>query len=169
MGTVKVSGTARLLQKLDEMPEAVRKAMSDAIADGMEDLNDYQRRLARRVWRTGELESSIGWGWVNPGQDGLTGLKPGRAANLAAKGALQLAAKAYAGRVNGKEAYYAKFVEFGTRFKPARPFFFPAYRLKKRDIKRNIAVASRRAIKAIAKASGTLPPRQPRQPTQASP
>jgi HK97 gp10 family phage protein len=168
MGTFKVDGTAKLQQKLEQMPASVREAMSNAIADGMEDLNDYQRRLARRVWRTGELESSIGWGWVTPGQDGLEGLKKFRAVNLAQKGAFQLAAKAYAGRVDGKEAYYAKFVEFGTRYKPARPFFFPAYRLKKRDIKRNIATASRRAIRAIAKAAGTLPPRKPRAPKGAA-
>jgi len=152
MGNFKVSGQARLDQKLREMPEAVREAMSKAIAEGMEDLNDYQRRLAHRVWRTGELERSIGWGWVTPGQEGLEGLKKFRAANLGAKGALQLAAKAYAGRTPSGEAYWAKWVEFGTRKMPPRPFFFPAYRIKKKQIKSKISLASRRAIKAIAKA-----------------
>jgi len=153
VGTFKVDGMAKLDQKLREMPEAVRAAMSEAISDGMDDLTNYQRRLAHRVWRTGELERSIGWGWVTPGQAGLEGLKKFRAVNLAAKGALQLAAKAYAGRVDGHEAYYAKFVEFGTRFMPPRPFFYPAYRIKKKEIKRNISLAARRAIKQIAKAA----------------
>lgn len=168
MGTFKVDGKAKLDQKLQQMPDAVRAAMSDAIRDGMEVLTDYQRRLAHRVWRTGELERSINWGWIEPGATGLEGLKPFRTQNLQSKGAFQLAARAYAGKTPDQNAYYAKFVEFGTRHKTARPFFYPAYRLKKRDIKRNIAVASRRAIRQIAKASGTLPPRAPRQPKGAA-
>jgi len=146
----KVSGTARLDQRIAEMPEAVRLALSGAIAEGMEILNDYQRRLVPVSQGGGKLQRSIGWGWAKPGEVGLEGLRQGRGAQISKKGQMQLAAKAYAGVTDTENAYYASFVEFGTRYQRPSPFFYPAYRLKKRDIKRVMAQASRKAIKAVA-------------------
>lgn len=50
----------------------------------------------------------------------------------------------YAG---GGEAFYARFLEFGTRKMPAHPFFFPAWRANRRRIRSGITRAIRKAIR----------------------
>jgi HK97 gp10 family phage protein len=37
------------------------------------------------------------------------------------------------GKVQGKDAYYAQFVEFGTKHSPAQPFLYPAGRAHEKE------------------------------------
>jgi HK97 gp10 family phage protein len=37
------------------------------------------------------------------------------------------------GKVRGKDAYYAQFVEFGTKHSPAQPFLYPAGRAHEKE------------------------------------
>ncbi len=37
------------------------------------------------------------------------------------------------GKVRGKDAYYAQFVEFGTKHAPAKPFLYPAGRAHEKE------------------------------------
>lgn len=45
------------------------------------------------------------------------------------------------------EQFYGRFVEFGSQGRPARPYFFPAYRLMKKRVRNRI----KRAVKKAAK------------------
>lgn len=53
------------------------------------------------------------------------------------------------GEVGSADAFYARFVEFGTRKMVARPFFFPVYRANKRRVRAAITRAVNKEIKAI--------------------
>lgn len=48
-----------------------------------------------------------------------------------------------------RKAFYARWVEFGTRRTAAQPFFYPIWRARKKDIKRRLAAAFRKAFKKI--------------------
>lgn len=54
-----------------------------------------------------------------------------------------------------KKAFYAQWVEFGTKTMKARPFFYPSWRALRPRIKRRIAVASRAAAKEVARSGGS--------------
>lgn len=161
MANATVQGVDRLKAKLAAIPESVRDAMSDALAGSAADLVAMQKRLAPNIDDGGELASSIRWDWA--GSNGARqGLREGRSADIAVKGAMNLAINVTAGN---RRVWWAHFFEFGTRpfinkgwawgtRNPgiaAQPFFFPAYRASKKRIISRIASASRRAIKALAK------------------
>ncbi len=50
----------------------------------------------------------------------------------------------------GERAYYARLVEFGHGTVVPQPFFFPAFRLMRRLLKKRIKAATRRATRKIA-------------------
>ncbi len=47
----------------------------------------------------------------------------------------------------GRKAFYARFVEYGTKAKSAQPFFWPTWRSRKQTVKRRLAAAFRKAFK----------------------
>jgi len=151
----------QLKDKLNAIPLSIRDQMSDALAGSAADLVALQKRLAPNIDDGGELETSIRWDWAGRNSDS-SGLREGRSADIAAKGEMYLAVNVTAGN---KRAWYARFFEFGTRpftnkgrfagtHNPgirAQPYFYPAYRAKKKSIKSRLAAAARKGIKAFAK------------------
>jgi HK97 gp10 family phage protein len=111
MANATVQGVDRLKAKLAAIPESVRQAMSSAIEKNAEELVGMMKRLV--PVDTGELRDSIRWDWIGGDENfGSEGLREGRATQIMTKGNAQLAAVVTAG---SKEAYHARFVEFGTR------------------------------------------------------
>lgn len=130
----------RLEYKFRRMPRIVRAALADSLKDNAEWLNEMQRRAAPED--SGNLRDSIGWRWTRN-----------------SKGRNYLSITVFAGSRKGKSgsdgnAFYARFVEFGTNPSekrahgvPAQPFFFPPYRMNKRRMRNRVNAAQRRAIK----------------------
>lgn len=116
-----IVGLERLRRKLRKIPVAVRKEASMAIAEGAEQIAGGAR--ARVPVDSGELAGSIK---VHLGDDGMSAV-------------VEAAAE------------HAKFVEFGTRQTPARPFLLPAFEEAKPKIVAEIKEAVRRALKDAAK------------------
>lgn len=122
----------KLRRRLTAMPEGVREAISGALEKNAEELVAMQKRLA--PVDAGDLRDSIEW---NEGAgSGRTGVKGERG----------LAVVVSAG---GPAAFYARFVEFGSQSRAARPFFFPAYRALRRRMKSRVSRAQNRAIKRM--------------------
>lgn len=155
---VRVVGLDRLNKKLAALPGAaeaeIRTAMEAVAADMV--------RLARSLVpvSSGRLRQSIGWTWGTAprGSISLGSVKQGRRG-----GAMTITV--FAGN---DEAYYARWVEFGTAphtqggiFKGAthpgtraQPFFYPAFRALRKPMKQKARTAARRAARKVAK--GTL-------------
>lgn len=96
---------------------------------------------ARR--RAGALRDSIGWTWgeVPAGTFVIDEIRSGRNAG---DQYATLRIKIYAG---SKEAFYARWQEFGTRNHPAQPFFYVAWRKNRAKFRRRIRTQVRRAIR----------------------
>jgi HK97 gp10 family phage protein len=134
----KVEGRGELKRKFAAMPRAVREEVKAALVKSADELVGMQKRLV--PVKTGALRDSIHYEIEDDG----------------------LRATVTAG---DKEAFYARFVEFGTpphenqgEFKgsenpgaPARPFFFVSYRALRKPIKSRLSRAITAGIKKVAK------------------
>lgn len=114
-----VQGLTNLQRKLARVPVQAKKRMRDALEKGAKDVNNAQRALAQRSVRSGALLGGIGW----------------------REGAHELQILIFS------EAFYSRYVEFGTSHSAAEPFFFPGYRLMKKSVKRRVQRETKRAAK----------------------
>ncbi|ASY56488.1 HK97-gp10 family putative phage morphogenesis protein [Sinorhizobium sp. CCBAU 05631] len=142
-----VEGLDSLKRKLTlAIPYRVRQRTRAAMEKGAGEIVAMAKSLApvlsehdpRR--KAGALRDSIGWTWGD-----------------APKGSIVLAQSAsvdgeritiYAG---DSEAFYARWVEFGTQKMPAIPFFFPSYRTLRKRVKGRITREMKKAIREGAK------------------
>jgi len=143
-----VQGLKSLERKLTRtIPARVRLATRAAMEKGANEIV-----ALAKTWvpvKSGALRDSIGWTWgdapegsiimgtVRPSKDGDERIT------------------IYAGTRNknlgDKDAFYVRFVEFGTQNAPPSPFFYPAYRTLKKRTKSRITRETRKALKAAVK------------------
>jgi hypothetical protein len=155
----KVERRDRLIRRMKAMRDAPRKYISEEIAAGANELSDAVRSSARGR----RMKASVGWAWgAAPAETGVR--SSSRAEELSIKGAQQLAATVFAGN---RTAFWARWDEFGTRphrigglFKgakhpgtPARPFFFPNFRLRRKRLLGRISRGARRGIQEAIRRS----------------
>lgn len=156
-------GLSRIRQRMKAIPQAVKDAVRPAMERAAQDIVDVAKMLV--PVDQGELRDSIGWTW---------GDAPAGSMRLASSTAGELTITIYAG---SDKAFYARFVEFGTkqgvfgqrtgpsgasakqhktkgrksyRTHPgtnAQPFFYPAYRLGKKAASMKIRRAIVKAVK----------------------
>ncbi|MBD9372111.1 HK97 gp10 family phage protein [Rhizobium sp. ARZ01] len=132
-----VQGLARLNKKLTvTLPKRVEAATRKAMETGAKELVEMMKRLV--PVDQGDLRASIGWSWGAP-----------------PKGSAIIASSPYDSRgmriviyAGNKEAYYARWQEFGTVNMAANPFFFPSWRSLRKRIKSRITREMKKAVKA---------------------
>ena len=113
----------RLRARLAKIPDIAREAAVEAMEEGAQEIVDAMK--AAVPVDSGALRASIGWTWgdVPAGSFVIADIRSGK--NKGDQYAT-LRIKIYAG---SREAFYARFVEFGTAHGVrAQPFFFPAYK-----------------------------------------
>ncbi len=163
MAEVTIQGVRSLARKLRDMPGPVRDNTRQAIENAARDITATMQSLVPKG-RTRRLLGSIGWTW---------GKIP--RSTFAIATAKDISGNTLTIFAGNPEAFYARWVEFGTRphslskgsrlgkkqgkgqqhaGNPAQPFFFPAYRAHKKDAKRQINAAIRKAIKQVAASGG---------------
>ncbi|MBP0439587.1 HK97-gp10 family putative phage morphogenesis protein [Tianweitania sediminis] len=134
----KFIGVAKLNRKLARLPGVARNEMRQALAQSAREITNLMEALVPQD--TGALAGSIGWTWGEAPKGSL-------AIGFVKSGEMTITI--YCGDA---DAYYARWVEFGTRKLSAQPFFYPAYRaLRKRSASR-IKRSARRAAKKVAAA-----------------
>jgi len=132
-----VQGLAEFQRRWGAIPDAVRINVRAAMENAAED-------LVQEIWQyapfdEGTLANSIGWTW---GDAPAGTLVLGTASSGKEYGALRITIY-----VGGGDAFHAPFIEFGTEKMPARPFFFPVWRARRKKIRARIAAAMRKAIR----------------------
>lgn len=132
---------ARLQRKLDRLPAAAKSAIKGAMAEAADDIVRMMKSLVPED--SGALKESIGWTW---GRD----VPKGAVIAAVVKSALgnDLTITVYAGN---DEAFWARWVEFGTVKMPAQPYFYVSYRANRKAAKRKIRKATRDAARKVAK------------------
>ena len=140
----KIIGLAKLHRKLKRMPEAAKTRIRAALEKSADEIVRMAKGLV--PVDSGALRDSIGWTWGRPPQGALT---LGKVA--ASSMATDLTITIYAGtrdkKLGDADAFYARWVEFGTQKMKAQPYFYPAYRANKKGARSRV----RRAISKAAR------------------
>lgn len=173
----KILGLAKLQKKLDRMPRIAKEAIRAALAKQADEIVAMMKSLAPED--DGDLIKSIGWTWgkVPKGRRALGGVRVDPLDATAASLGGDLTITIYAG---GDDAFYARFVEFGTkasagqapsqdrRYKdrvvmtqgkrshaatPAQPFFYVSWRANRKKAKSAVRRAVTKAAKEVAGSS----------------
>lgn len=144
----KILGLDRLRRKMTvTIPAAVERATVAAMEQGADEIVAMAKRLV--PVDSGALRDSIGWTWGDA-PEGAMAL--GKVKGKGAKGRKFITI--YAGTRNKSlgplDAFYARWVEFGTQHMAAIPFFFPSYRALRRRVRGRITRQMRKAIKETA-------------------
>ena len=132
----------RIVAKLKQIPDVAVDAARQAMEEVAREIVEAMRAAAPKG-KTGRLRDSIGWTWgdLPPGTFMIDEIRSGR--NQGDQYAT-LRIKIYAGN---REAFYARFQEFGTRSQPAQPFFFPTWKRERAKFRRRIRERGRKRIK----------------------
>lgn len=144
-----IDGFDRAVRKLNLIPKVVIEAAQKSLEASAEELVAMMRRLAPRD--RGDLAKSINWTWGDAptGAIVLGVVRSGRGKG-ASFAKLNLQITIYAGgKGPGFDAFYARFHEFGTVKMRANPFFFPAYRSRRRAIRSKLTRDVKKAIRSI--------------------
>lgn len=149
MGKTSTLGKAALYRKLTKVPVAMAKEVQGALAKSADDINKMQKRLVPKD--SHDLEKSITWRWGDAS-------KVKYSQSFGAKGNGQFTVVLTAGNAKVR---YAHLVEFGSsqhiaggKFKgatipsiPPHPYFYPAFRAKKKSAASRIKRAARKGAK----------------------
>jgi len=153
----KVIGLDRLSRKLALLPIVAQRKIRDAMEDGAREIVATMKSLVSVD--SGDLRDSINWTWGSAPKGALT-LATVRGSGVRTTGS-ENTITIYAGNA---EAYYGRFVEFGTAAHtaggmfagatipaiPASPFFFVSYRANRKRVKSKITRAVNKAAKEVA-------------------
>ena len=159
MMTVNITGLKELQQALNQLPlEIQKRPLRSAVSAGAKVILDEAIRRAPQG-ETGNLRKAL-YRYRSRSQSGkgqetfLVGVRKGK------KEYVDSAKNRRFGRVGKKytvegEAFYWRFIEFGTSKMPARPFLRPAFESKKNQavetIKNRLAVAIENTAKKMKK------------------
>ncbi len=136
-----VQGAAQLTKRLTkDIPARVQAATRDAMEKGAEEVVAMMKRLA--PVESGALRDSISWTWGEaPAGSMIIGTVGGREYKT-------MRITIYAGGLADEDVFYARFLEFGTEKMRAHPFFFPAWRAKRKRVRSRITRSIRNALKS---------------------
>ena len=134
----------RLRARLAKIPDIAREAAASAMEECAAEIVAEMKMLA--PVDSGDLRDSIGWTWgdIPAGSFMIDEIRSGKNAGQQ-YAALRI--KIYAG---SRDAFYARFIEFGTKTGVrAQPFFFAAYKKwgGKAKFRARIRAAIRKRIK----------------------
>ena len=131
----------RLQARLAKVPDIARAAAAKAMEEGAAEIVAEMKRLA--PVESGNLRDSINWTWgdVPAGSFTIADIRSGKNAG---EQYATLRIKIYAG---SREAYYARWQEFGTKNQPAQPFFFVSWKAQRAKFRKRIRDAVKTAIK----------------------
>lgn len=143
-----VKGMDRLRAQLNALPDAIKAEIRAAMEKSAEEIVAMARGLApvlkepdqRR--QQGALRDSIGWTWGEAPKGAMTLGKVQADTNSD-----RMVITIYAGN---SEAFYARWVEFGTAKMQARPFFYPSYRANRRRLRGRANRALKKAAQKVA-------------------
>jgi HK97 gp10 family phage protein len=141
---------ARLERKLKRLPEAAAAKIRGEMEKAADDIVGMMRRLApvlqdeARGRRRGALRDSIAWTW------GKAPKGAGIVSQVKASMGGDLTITIYAG---DKEAFYARWQEFGTVDMPASPYFYVSWRAGRKSAIRQIRKGVRDAAKSVVSSS----------------
>jgi len=152
--TASIRNLKRLQKKLDKLPVIAKQRIREAMEEAASEIVALAKSLV--PVDSGELRDSIGWTWGRAPKGAMT---LGKVQSIGG----DLTITIYAGN---SEAFYARWVEFGTaahtaggKFAgatipaiPASPYFYVSFRALRKRVKGKITRATRKAAREVAAA-----------------
>lgn len=136
-----VQGLDRLQKRFQAIPVKVREAAAEAMEKSAEEIVQLMRQWVPKD--SGAGAASIGWTWGDAPKGAMTlGTFKGRDF-----GSLRITIYA-GGKTPLGDAFYLTFQEFGTVKMAANPFFFPAWRARKKSFRVRLSRAVGKAIRS---------------------
>ncbi|MDW9735147.1 HK97 gp10 family phage protein [Sinorhizobium meliloti] len=159
--TTKVNGLDKLNRKLALLPIVARKRIREAMQQGADEIVRMMKSLVPTD--SGALKNSIDWTWGSAPKGALT-IATVRGQGMRNTGS-ENTITIYSGNA---DAYYARFVEFGTAAHTAggmfagaaipaiaaSPFFFVSFRANRKRVKSRITRAVNKSAKEVAAGGG---------------
>ena len=144
-----VIGLDRLKRRMTQtIPAHVEKATVAAMEQSAEEIVAMMKRLV--PVDSGALRDSIGWTW-GQAPNGAMVLGMSKAAGGTGRKVITIYAGTRDKKLGDLDAFYVRFVEFGTHKMTAQPFFFPSYRALRKRARGRITRQMRKAIRDGAK------------------
>jgi HK97 gp10 family phage protein len=152
----RIIGMTKLQRKLKRLPLVVKEQIRKAMEQGAEEIVALAKSLV--PVDSGALKNSIGWTWGRAPRGAMT------LGTVQSVGG-DLTITIYAGN---EEAFWARWVEFGTKAHtaggmfegatipavPASPFFYVSYRALRRRVRSRITRGINKAAKQVAAGGG---------------
>lgn len=132
-----VDGLAKFEARWKRIPNNVRINVRAAMEDAANDIVEEMWSRAPQG-ETGRLGASIGWTW---------GKAPAGSFVIGSVGKTEFATMRITIFAGGEDAFYARFLEFGTLKMAAQPFFFPVWRARRKRVKARISRAISKSFK----------------------
>lgn len=150
-----IMGLARLQRKLDRLPKVTKERIRAEMAAAADDIVAMMKRLApvlkkpddRR--RAGALRDSIDWTWGQAPKGSMV-IGAMKGAGVAGDLTITIFAGTRDKGLGADDAFYARWIEFGTMKMPAQPFFYVSWRANRRSARRKVRKAVRDAARAVA-------------------
>lgn len=146
----RIIGLAKLHKKLQRMPDVAKARIRTAMEQGADEIVAMMRNLV--PVDSGALRDSIGWTWGKAPHGAMT-IGKMAASNLASELTITIYAGTRDKKLGDADAYYARFVEFGTKHMDASPYFYVSYRANKKKVRSRIRRATTAAAKEVAGSS----------------
>lgn len=140
MARTKVLGLESLRRKLKLIPQEAKAEIRKALEASADEIVKMAKSLA--PVDSGDLQMSVSWTW---GEAPKGSMLLGRVVGPNDKNDLTITI--YAG---GSEAFYARWIEFGTEKMKAQPFFLPSYRANRKRARARITRGVTKAAKKVA-------------------
>ncbi|MDP9561422.1 UNVERIFIED_ORG: HK97 gp10 family phage protein [Rhizobium nepotum] len=137
---MKIIGIEKMMRRLERIPAEVRKRAQAELMLGGREINMLQRSLAPKDDLT--LAGTIRSEPLPDPQIGVVILAGGEATTKPVR---------ETEKGNSPEYDYALAQEFGTEDMPPNPFFRPAIRVKKKQVRNRVRAAVRKALRTAAK------------------
>lgn len=138
-----ISGLEQLRAKIRALPDAARAEIRRAMEQGADEMVGMAKRLV--PVDSGALRDSIGWTWGEPPKGSITLAKSDPNAE-----AITIYAGSRDKSLGDRDAFYVRWVEFGTVSQAAQPFFFPSFRALRKRVKSRNTRAVSKAFKKVA-------------------
>lgn len=150
-----ILGLAKLQRKLDRLPKVARDQIRQKMAEAADETVAMMKSLApvlkepddRR--RAGALRDSIGWTWGQAPKGSMV-IASMKGAGIGGDLTITIFAGSRDKTRGADDAFYARWVEFGTQNMPAQPFFYVSWRASRRSARRKVRAAVRSAARQVA-------------------
>ncbi len=140
----RVTGLELLRRKIRTLPKAMRDEIRKSMEQGADEIVAMAQRLV--PVDSGALRDSIGWTWGDPPKGSVVLAKstPERGE------AITIYAGSRDKGLGDRDAFYVRWVEFGTVKMQAQAFFYPSYRALRKRVRSRTTRVVGKAIRKVA-------------------